>query len=110
MHGPHSGLSEKMPELTPELSTKREHLLSLLQGYSSCLIAMSAGVDSTVVAKAAALALGDKALAVTGTSSSLAGGELDEAISLAMQIGIRHEIISTNEFNDPNYVSNPANR
>ncbi len=85
-------------------------LLEILAGYGNCAVAFSAGVDSTVVAKAAQLALGVKAVAVTGTSASLAAGELDAARRLAELIGIRHEVIATDEFADPHYVRNPSNR
>ena len=62
------------------------------------------------MAKAAQLALGDRAVAVTGTSASLAVGELDESIGLARQIGIRHEVIQTDELAIPGYQENTANR
>ncbi|HEY2147159.1 MAG TPA: ATP-dependent sacrificial sulfur transferase LarE [Pirellulales bacterium] len=90
--------------------TNAERLIAQIRGYGSCAVAFSAGVDSTVVAKAARLALGDRAVAVTGASSSLAGGELDEARRLAELIGIRHEVIATDEFADPNYLRNNADR
>ena len=61
------------------LNDKRELLLAQIRGYGSCAVAFSGGIDSTVVAKAAQLALGERAVAVTGTSASLAAGELDEA-------------------------------
>ncbi len=54
--------------------------------------------------------LGDAAVAVTGVSASLAAGELEAAQQIARQIGIRHEVLLTEEFNDPNYTANPANR
>ena len=73
-------------------------------------MAFSGGVDSTVVAKAAQLALGDRAIAVTGTSASLAAGELDEARTLARLIGIRHEVIETEEFAEPAYLANAPDR
>ncbi len=92
------------------LETKRDQLLQLIRGYDSCAVAFSAGVDSTVVAKAAQLALGDRAVAVTGTSASLAAGELDEARELAEQIGIRHAVIETEEFSNPDYVRNDPDR
>ncbi len=90
--------------------TNGERLIEQIRGYGSCAVAFSAGVDSTVVAKAARLALGDRAVAVTGASSSLASGELDEARRLAELIGIRHEVIATDEFADPNYLRNDADR
>ncbi|RIK77812.1 MAG: ATP-dependent sacrificial sulfur transferase LarE [Planctomycetota bacterium] len=71
---------------------------------------MSAGVDSAVVAKAAFLALGDRAVAITGVSASLATGELDEARDIARRIGIRHESLDTQEFASPAYVQNAPDR
>ncbi len=99
-----------MPPLPAELAVKRDQLLALLQSYSSCAVAFSGGLDSTVVAKAAQVALGDWAVAVTGVSASLAGGELDECVALARQIGIRHEVIHTDELSIPGYQANSGNR
>lgn len=96
--------------MSPELSAKAAHLLELIRSYESCAVAFSGGIDSTVVAKAAQVALGERAVAVTGTSASLAAGELDEAIELAKLIGIRHEVIATDEFADPDYVRNAPDR
>ena len=92
------------------LDAKLEQLLELLRSFETCAVAFSAGIDSTVLAKAAQLALGDRAVAVTGVSPSLAEGELDEARQLAELIGIRHEIIATAEFADPNYTQNAPDR
>jgi len=93
-----------------DLDTKRERLLELLKSFDTCAVAFSAGIDSTVLAKAAQLALGDRAVAVTGVSPSLAEGELDEARRLAEWIGIRHEIISTGEFANSSYTQNAPDR
>jgi uncharacterized protein len=93
-----------------ELTTKRDRLLDLIGGYGTCAVAFSGGIDSTVVAKAAYMALGDRAVAVTGTSASLAAGELQEARELARAIGIRHEVIATDEFSNPDYVRNAEDR
>lgn len=96
--------------LTPELAGKRDSLLAVVGGYESCVVAFSGGVDSAVAAQAAFLALGDRAVAVTGVSSSLAAGELQAAVDLAAHIGIRHQVLSTEEFADPNYLRNAPDR
>jgi uncharacterized protein len=67
-------------------------------------------VDSTVVAQAAYEALGERAIAVTAVSDSLAAGELDEAVDLAQRIGIRHRVIRTEEFANPDYLRNNTDR
>lgn len=99
-----------MAELTQSLTAKRKLLLELLNGYGSCAVAFSGGVDSAVVAQAAKVALGDKAIAVTGSSNALAAGELVGAEALARQIGIRHVVVATEEFANPDYVANQPDR
>ena len=93
-----------------ELTAKRDRLLKLIGGLESCAVAFSGGVDSTVVAQAARLALGERAIAITATSPSVAEGEVDAARRLARQIGIRHQIIRTEEFDNPDYVKNSPDR
>ena len=99
-----------MTELSPDLTVKRDQLLELLRSYGRCAVAFSGGLDSTLLAKAAQLALGDDAIAVTGASASLAAGELDECRELAGQIGIRHEVLQTDELANPDYQRNTADR
>lgn len=87
-----------------------KRLICWLEGYQSAAVAFSGGVDSTVVAKAARLALGAYSVAVTGVSPSVADGELEAAQRLAREIGIRHIILQTNELQDPRYVENDGRR
>jgi uncharacterized protein len=94
----------------PTLIEHRDRLLSTLRGYGRVAVAYSGGVDSAVVAKAAREALGDDAVAVTAVSESLASGELEEAEALARKIGIKHRVIRTEEFADPNYLRNNPDR
>jgi len=88
----------------------RERLVETLRGYGRVAVAFSGGIDSTVVAQAAFEALGDRAIAVTAVSESLATGELEAAQELARRIGILHRVIRTDEFADPNYLRNHADR
>ncbi|KAA0131725.1 ATP-dependent sacrificial sulfur transferase LarE [Gimesia chilikensis] len=96
--------------LSAELSRKTDHLQQILADMDRIIVAFSAGVDSTVVAKAAFLARGDQAQAVTAVSPSLASGEKEEAIKLAELIGIPHQLVSTSEFATPEYRANASNR
>lgn len=96
--------------LSGELQAKRDRLIERIQSYGSCAIGFSGGLDSSVLAKAAALALGDKAVAVTAVGASVAAGELDEAREVARQIGIRHEIVESREIDDPGYRRNAGDR
>ncbi len=93
-----------------DIERKRDRLLEIVAGYGRVAVAFSAGVDSTVVAMAAQRACGEKAVAVTAVSPSLAAGEQEQAAQLATLIGIRHLTIETHEFADPNYLKNPVNR
>jgi uncharacterized protein len=94
----------------PDLTARRDRLLAILRGFGGCAVAFSGGIDSTVVAKAARLALGGRAVAVTADSPSVARAELDDARRLAALIGIRHEVVQTDEFENADYLRNDGSR
>lgn len=74
------------------------------------VVAFSGGVDSALVAALAQRALGERALAVTAVSETLAARELEEARALAAEIGIRHQTIAFSELSDERFVENTAAR
>jgi uncharacterized protein len=96
--------------LPPELVAKRDLLLEVLRALGSAAVAFSGGIDSTVVAQAAHLTLGDSAVAVTADSPSVPRAEIEDARRLAERIGIRHLLVTTEEFADPDYVRNDGSR
>jgi uncharacterized protein len=92
------------------LMEKLESLRNLVRSYGSCLVAYSGGVDSVFLAYVAHEVLGERALAVIADSPSLPRRELEEALEIAQKFGIPVRVIKTQEFNNPSYLSNPANR
>jgi len=95
---------------SPEAAAKRDRLLAALADLPGVAVAFSGGVDSAVVAKAAAVALGAKALAVTADSPSVPRSELAAAVTLAGVIGIRHVVVATEEFDNADYLKNDGTR
>ncbi|HKP86548.1 MAG TPA: ATP-dependent sacrificial sulfur transferase LarE [Blastocatellia bacterium] len=92
------------------LEEKERRLRALLSSYGSAVIAFSGGVDSAYLAYVAHSEMGDRALAVTGDSASYPTFQRELADRLTTEFGIRHEMLPTEEFEDPNYVNNPPNR
>lgn len=96
--------------LSPDLLGRRDRLLAVLRGLPGVAVAFSGGVDSAVVAQAAFLALGGKAVAVTADSPSVPRSELADARRLAAHIGVRHVVVPTGEFGNPDYLRNDGAR
>jgi pyridinium-3,5-biscarboxylic acid mononucleotide sulfurtransferase len=92
------------------LTSKIDEATSMICKLGGVVVALSAGVDSSLVAFLAHRALGNSAVAATGKSESLPVEELEVATQTAKSIGIRHLIVQTNELQNPDYYSNPQNR
>jgi uncharacterized protein len=90
--------------------TSADRLLAILAAMPRVAVAFSGGVDSAVVAAAAHRARGESAVAVTADSPSVPRSELSAAIDLAKRIGIRHRVVATDEFSNPDYLKNGGDR
>ena len=86
------------------LQEKYQQLQTIFREMDRTLIAYSGGVDSALIAKVAQDVLGDRALAITAISPSLLPEELVEAEEQAESMGIAHEIVETQEMENPNYT------
>ena len=92
------------------MEQKLENLLGRLKACGSLVVALSGGVDSSTLAKAASVALGDKAVAVTARSELLSADELADAKAMARAAGIRHIIVDARDLDDPQIVENDKKR
>ncbi|MBI3880300.1 MAG: ATP-dependent sacrificial sulfur transferase LarE [Verrucomicrobia bacterium] len=89
---------------------KLQNLRALLRDCGSCLVAYSGGVDSVFLAVVAHEVLGAKALAVIADSPSLPRSELREALELGAAFHFPVRVVRTREFENAQYLANPANR
>jgi pyridinium-3,5-biscarboxylic acid mononucleotide sulfurtransferase len=70
------------------------------------VVALSGGVDSAVVALAAQMRLGQKAMAVTANCATTSEEELRSAIVVAKELGIKHEIVEYDVLMNQDFTRN----
>src|SRR5690242_4034384 len=101
---------DKIQALCESSRPKLEAMRAAIRAQGSALVAFSAGVDSTFVLQIAREELGDRAVALTAISPSMAPEEQKEAEALAARIGARHVTVRSDEVSNPQYAANPTNR
>jgi uncharacterized protein len=92
------------------LREKEQKLLGILRGLGRVIVAYSGGTDSAYLAWAANEALGGNALAITADSASVPESHKRDAEQFARDFGLRHEYVTSYEFENPLYSANNPDR
>jgi uncharacterized protein len=96
--------------MNPELNEKWQGLLRILRDMIKVNVAFSGGVDSSLLSYAAFRALGDDMQAYTIHSRVDAPGDLENAVSMAEQVGFSHQVLEYDDLQLEEFVSNPVDR
>jgi len=92
------------------LTAKEERLREIFRELDSVIVAYSGGVDSSYVAYVANAELGPRAVCITGQSASLPEYQRAEIDDVVKRFGFQHEIIKTEELENPGYRANNPDR
>lgn len=104
-----SGMHEARED-APRIEAKMRALREAVRSMGSVVVGLSAGVDSSLLAKVSYLELGTRAVAVTAVSPSLSAVDRMRAEGNAREIGIRHVLLQTHEMDSEAYTRNDAMR
>ena len=93
-----------------QIYDRLECLQNRFRALDSVAIAFSGGVDSTFLLKVAHNILGDRAVAVTASSSTYPEREYRAAVDYVNSMGIKQLIIEFDELKIKGFADNPINR
>jgi len=96
--------------MTAALTEKLKTLRSIFHEMEHVVVAYSGGVDSTFLLKVAVDTLGERAIGLTAISESYPERELEEARTIARDIGAKMVEVRTEEIERSEYRSNAGDR
>ncbi len=104
-------MSDASALVNPDVArAKAASLEARLAGLGSVVVAFSGGIDSAFLAVLAARVLGPRALAVTGDSASYPEHHRLQALGVARDFALVHEIVPTWELERAGYRANAGDR
>ncbi len=97
----------------PVALARFERLIEIVESLGSCVLALSGGIDSSLLLAVAAPLLGERCLALTGDSAAVPAWDRADAAAVAGEAnrhGTGWRTIPTKELDDPRYARNPRSR
>lgn len=92
------------------LSRKQAALNACLGKFDNLGVALSGGVDSTLLVAAALQVLGDRVVAFSAQSPIHPSAEMQNAADIARELGVRHVVFASSELDDPLFSANSSQR